>query len=78
MTESVSHLEVMQIENLGQRWSCLNTLQARPLLIRHLDLDLAHRLVDLRLLDDAAYAESFVRSRQRAGLASRSVSRELR
>lgn len=36
------------------------------------------RLVELRLIDDAAYAESFVRSRQRAGMAARSVSRELR
>jgi hypothetical protein len=38
--ENISHLEVMQIKNLGQRWSCLNTLQACPLLIRYLDLDL--------------------------------------
>lgn len=36
------------------------------------------RLVELRLIDDAAYAESFVRSRQRAGVARRSVTRELR
>jgi regulatory protein len=36
------------------------------------------RLVELRLIDDAAYAESFVRGRQRAGLAKRSVTRELR
>jgi regulatory protein len=36
------------------------------------------RLVELRLIDDAAYAESFVRSRQRAGVAKRSVTRELR
>jgi regulatory protein len=36
------------------------------------------RLVELRLLDDAAYAEAFVRSRQRAGVAKRTVTRELR
>lgn len=36
------------------------------------------RLEELWLIDDAAYAESFVRSRQRAGVATRSVSRELR
>jgi len=36
------------------------------------------RLVELRLIDDAAYAEAFVRSRQRAGVAKRSVTRELR
>ncbi|HSP39126.1 MAG TPA: RecX family transcriptional regulator [Frankiaceae bacterium] len=36
-----------------------------------------NRLVALRLIDDAAYAESFVRSRQRAGVAKRSVTREL-
>jgi regulatory protein len=36
------------------------------------------RLVELRLLDDAAYAEAFVRSRQRAGAAKRSLTRELR
>jgi regulatory protein len=36
------------------------------------------RLEDLQLIDDAAYAEAFVRSRQRAGVAKRSVSRELR
>src|SRR4051794_20619975 len=36
------------------------------------------RLVELRLLDDAAYAEAFVRSRQRAGVAKRTLTRELR
>jgi regulatory protein len=36
------------------------------------------RLEELRLIDDAAYAEAFVRSRARAGVARRSVSRELR
>ena len=36
----VSHLKVMQIEDLRQRRSCFNTLQARPLLLRYLDLDL--------------------------------------
>ncbi len=36
------------------------------------------RLVELRLIDDAAYAEAFVRSRQRAGVAKRTVTRELR
>jgi regulatory protein len=36
------------------------------------------RLVELRLLDDAAYAEAFVRSRQRAGVAKATVTRELR
>jgi hypothetical protein len=40
VTEKVSHLKVMQIEDLGQRWSCFDTLQARPLLLRYLDLDL--------------------------------------
>jgi hypothetical protein len=38
--ETISHLEVMQIKDLRQRWSCFNTLQARPLLLRYLDLDL--------------------------------------
>lgn len=36
------------------------------------------RLVELRLIDDEAYAEAFVRSRQRAGVGKRSVGRELR
>jgi regulatory protein len=36
------------------------------------------RLEELRLIDDAAYAEAFVRTRARAGVARRSVSRELR
>jgi hypothetical protein len=40
VTENISHLKVVQIKDLGQRWSCFNTLQARPLLLRNLDLDL--------------------------------------
>jgi regulatory protein len=36
------------------------------------------RLVELKLIDDTAYAEAFVRSRQRAGVAKRTVARELR
>lgn len=36
------------------------------------------RLEELRLIDDAAYAEALVRSRQRAGMAKRVVSRDLR
>jgi regulatory protein len=36
------------------------------------------RLTELRLIDDAAYAEAFVRSRQRAGVAKRTIARELR
>ena len=36
------------------------------------------RLVELRLIDDAAYAEAFVRGRQRAGVAKRTMTRELR
>lgn len=43
VTEKISHLKVMQIQDLGQRWSCFNTLQARPLLLRYLDLDLLDR-----------------------------------
>jgi regulatory protein len=35
------------------------------------------RLEELRLLDDEAYAEAFVRSRQRSGVARRSMGREL-
>jgi regulatory protein len=35
------------------------------------------RLEELRLLDDEAYAEAFVRSRQRSGVARRTMSREL-
>lgn len=45
----------------------------RPVVVSVLD-----RLEELALIDDAAYAEALVRSRQRAGLAKRSVSRELR
>jgi hypothetical protein len=40
VTEKISHLKVMQIKDLRQRWSRFNTLQARPLLLRYLDLDL--------------------------------------
>jgi regulatory protein len=36
------------------------------------------RLVELRLVDDAAYAEAFVRSRARAGVARQTMNRELR
>jgi regulatory protein len=36
------------------------------------------RLEELRLVDDGAYAQAFVRSRQRAGMAKRTVTRELR
>jgi hypothetical protein len=38
--EKISHLKVVQIKDLGQRWSCFNALQARSLLLRYLDLDL--------------------------------------